>query len=299
MTDLNQRLVQLIGPIEMSTRKANCSVYYGVVRVAKVRLLEALSIRALVAELRWLQAELLRPELVRCDIGGRSLSILTMDRLPVADCAAYRLVSGRLAFKDALTIIERLRGTVQPRSVGVTEIGRSLCMNLEYQLRNGCDDFPGATKGVVSELVMNWSRSHAGERVPLASHRNSFSPNVFLTGGSVILIDPRVEDDSRTRLPFFGDVATVLVDFALHDPEWASPECFADIISGLGLFEHRHGFVAVMIIKCLVRVRFARLEGSGTGDIWRDAQNRLILERASDLVDALLWHNAFRTGSCG
>jgi hypothetical protein len=274
--------------LEFSVEKHHSLVAFTSSYAIKVRPAHEVSRDVITRENAWLTREGLRPRLSDTAYGGELYVALIMDRLSSFDCVAYRLVRGELDHGAAAAVVRHLRDHTwddSPRLLPRQVLASHLLKNFDRQVANGVQFVRTRVwRAAVESALMLWS-NEPREQCTIAAHRNAFSPNIILDAvRGIVLIDPRSRTDSFSELPWFGDAATFAVDLTIHS--WA-----LDDMASLGQMDRNSdtwcGFLAVMLIKLLVRYRFCRDELGRQKEDWRERQDMLVVSRAAAIADEI------------
>lgn len=274
--------------IEYSINKHRCVVFLTGSFAVKVRRDEDVTLQKVLCEASWLRREGLETSVEQAYVNGRRLYMLKMTRLGECDCVGRKLALGRLSGQECQTVFDRLSQPVEKARVprlSKHELRLQLLRNFERQ----------ATLGMVKDGVDNWRNAlrsalktwnHCDTPCITAAHRNAFSPNVFLNDvRGVVIIDPRCGEDTFSSLPWYGDAATFAVDLLLYS--W--PLDYIRTKSGLDRdTDDWAAFVAVILVKLLVRFRFAGYEIGGEKEQWRASQNKLVRQRAHLVASSIV-----------
>jgi hypothetical protein len=288
----SENIADLIGSLtgeqlESSIEKHHSLLAFTNSYAIKLRVADSVPREVVTRDKAWLAREGLRPRLLHVDYDGELFSALIMERLPSSDCAAYRLVNDQLSDEDAAVVVRYLKDYAkQVRSTSFSRevLGDHVLQNFNKQVANGAEfERIQIWRSAVESALTIWSRGD--EECLTAVHRNAFSPNVFLdpTRG-VVLIDPRSQTDSFSELPWFGDAATFAVDLVIHSWYLRDVPSLAVIDTGSDTW---CCFLAVMLVKLLVRYRFCRYELGARKESWRQRQDQLVVSRAEVVADEI------------
>lgn len=209
---------------------------------------------------------------------------IIMPRMPDTDCMGWKLSCSVVDEKSISTVISRLASLPtlgDPKELSRHELARQLIINAERQISLAAlTDFGHEAVNLVRIGVQPWLGDE--RKCKLAAHRNAFSPNIFLhEDQTVYILDPRASNDSFSQLPWFGDVATFSVDLMLHG--W-TPARICNFAFNSDARETWNIFRCIMMVKLMVRYRFAQYEIFSRNEEWRRRQNALVLSRAAILA---------------
>lgn len=274
-------------PLESSVEKHHSLLAFTNSYAIKLRPADSVPRDVVMRDKAWLAREGLRPRLLRVDYDGELFSALIMERLATSDCAAYSLVHDQLSDEGAAVVVRYLKDfarQVGSRSFSRQVLSSHVLQNFDNQVANGAEfERIKIWRSAVESALIIWSR--VDEECLTAAHRNAFSPNVFLDPGrGVILIDPRSNVDSFSELPWFGDAATFAVDLVIHSWNLRDVPSLAVINTNSDTW---CCFLAVMLVKLLVRYRFCRYEFGARKEAWRERQDLLVVSRTEAVADEI------------
>lgn len=272
---------------EAVVQKIKSLIVFSGNRVLKVRLAEGYEHPVEAAkELAWLVNEkaFADSRLHAIRAAGQRLSVLVMERVPAEQCAAFMLVNHLYEPLHSGLVLRSLKKARLRRGFGsALTIRKGMCQNLDKQL-SLVDSRLFAIdhiRDIGLRGLAYWFESARSEEVAWSVHGNLFSTNVFLCGvRRAQFIDPRLQEDETTPFPWIGDVATFDCDLLIHG------QLSIGLISRLANVSQAswHLYAIAVVIKLLVRYRFAKSELPLSCERWRRDQNLLVVRRVPEIL---------------